>query len=53
MRAPTDAVREDLLKQLKATQAEAMAKIKQLAALKAPMRRSSRAWRRTSKTSTP
>ena len=35
MRAPSDAVREDLLKQLKATQAEAMTKIKQLAALKA------------------
>ena len=35
MRAPNDAVREELLKQLKGTQAEAMAKIKQLAALKA------------------
>ena len=35
MRAPTDAVREDLLKQLKATQAEAMTKIRQLATLKA------------------
>src|SRR5262245_30647772 len=35
MRAPSDAVREDLLKQLKTTQTEAMARIKQLATLKA------------------
>ena len=50
MQAKNDAAREEQLKQLKDTQAEAMAKIKQLAALRR-MRRSCRAWKRTSKTS--